>query len=271
MEVSEKPRTAPPAMASPEGDVAVLDISHENPFKWRVPEDDDQDPDPYPDLARPPPVSITFDDMGLSSRPDSFASSRPTSALPGATIDELEGIAEELKGMPSQQQQQQQHTPQEVVYRGRRPIGPRPRSPPSASSANFVRSAIASERLDVVEEGSSSGAEHARTRSISPRRPRRDDFEWVADYGLWCSSAKGKWKVPWVETDPEESVSTIGPGAALLAYISAGNQVEPHAAQVTEADTEPYFTYDPHVSRSPSRTPSLNANTPPERSRVPCG
>lgn len=228
IEVSEKPRTAPPAMASPQRDVAVLDISHEDPFKWKVPGGHDQDPDPLPDFAHLPPVAVPFGDLGLSSRPDSFASSRPTSALPGATIDELEDIAEELRGMVPSQQQQQQQQPQEVVYRGRRPMGPRPRSPLSASSAHFVKSAVASaypspERLDVVDEvGSSSGSEHARTRSISPRRPRRDDVEWVAEYGLWCSSAKGKWKVPWVETEPEESVSTVGSGAALLAYISAG-------------------------------------------------
>lgn len=222
----EKPRTAPPAMASPEGDAAVLDISHEDPFKWKVTDVDEQDQDPDSDLARPPPVAVAFNDLGFGSRPDSFASSRPTSALPGATIDELEDIAEGLKVMvqsqqqpqqhqQQQQQQQQQQIYQETVHRGRRPIGPRPRSPPSASSNHAGRSAVAQaypspERLDAVDEmGPSSGSEYSRTRSISPRRPRRDDVEWVAEYGLWCSSAKGKWKVPWVEADPEEVVSTI--------------------------------------------------------------
>ena len=134
---------------------------------------------------------------------------------------------EQQQSQQSQQQQQQPAhppLPQETVFRGRRPIGPRPRSPPSASSAHFVRSTAASaypspERLDAVDEmGPSSESEHSRARSISPRRPRRDDVEWVAEYGLWCSSAKGKWKVPWVESDPEEVVSNTEIIVVLLAH-----------------------------------------------------
>lgn len=235
IEVSEKPRTAPPAMASPEDDTAVLDISHEDPFKWKVTGGDEQDHDPDLELARPPPVAVAFGDLGLSSRPDSLASSRPTSALPGATIDELEDIAEGVKVMGHNQQQQQpqqqlqqqqliQQQSQDTIHRGRRPIGPRPRSPPSASSAHFGGMAVASAYhppggLDAVDEGGpSSVPEDSRTRSLSPRRPRRDEVEWVAEYGLWCSSAKGKWKVPWVEADPEEVVSVLDSVAVLPAY-----------------------------------------------------
>ncbi|KZT69262.1 hypothetical protein DAEQUDRAFT_270582 [Daedalea quercina L-15889] len=220
-EASQKPRTAPPAMGISDGDAVVLDLSHEDPFKFKVTAADDPS---YPQLT--PPAAVAYDEHDPTSRPDSFASSRPPSALPGATIDALEDIAVELRTMVPNNHPQHQ----EIVPRGRRPIGPRPRSPPSVSSKSGrspVTSAYSStDMLSIVDEGGSSDNEKPRSRSPRSWAPR-EDAEWVAEYGLWCSSAKGKWKVPWVESDTDETDAV-------------------HAPQAAEADSEPYFTYDPH-------------------------
>ncbi|KAH9926957.1 uncharacterized protein B0H18DRAFT_1118705 [Fomitopsis serialis] len=239
----QKPQTAPPAMEDPglDGGAAGIDLSHDDPFKFKVTGDDL--PYPSPSHLTPP---VAYDDQNQMSRPDSLASSRPASALPGATIDALEDLAAGLRHMNPH------NPPQEVVARSRRPIGPRPRSPPSAASSHFPRSGLGSaysstEMLDIVDEAGLS--ENGGVRPSSPR-PIREDVEWVADYGLWCSSSKGKWKVPWVENDADETVSAPEPAVLLLRSLSLPsfpflNQHASHAAQATEADSEPYFTYDP--------------------------
>ncbi|KAH9839695.1 uncharacterized protein C8Q71DRAFT_459035 [Rhodofomes roseus] len=224
---AQKPRTAPPAVggAGLDGDAAGIDVdlSHDDLFKFKVSADDPA----HPHSRLAPPAPFVHDELSPTSRPDSFASDRPPSALPGATIDELEHIAVELRTM----QPHSSPPSQETFPRARRPAGPRPRSPPCSTSSHVQRSVIGStysstDMLEIVDEADPSG--NAGGRSNSPR-PIREDVEWVADYGLWCSSAKGKWKVPWVETEADEINTT-------------------HTSHEAETDSEPYFTYDPQTA-----------------------
>ncbi|CCL98601.1 uncharacterized protein FIBRA_00603 [Fibroporia radiculosa] len=170
-------------------------------------------------MFAPGPGHVVYDDAWLGAV--SAASSRPTSALPGETIDQLETLAEELRTM---------HPAVLEQFRPRAPAprhGPRPCTPQSVPTTPNPRGLVSSTSRPSTSAGTSGTLDAA---------PEGDgmigfgDDERAADIES-RAPAKEKWKATWIPDSDDED-------EALIDVVRRINSAPRSSSPVIELDGE---------------------------------